>query len=100
MISVCCRREAPFTVQVGFDPSCGFTDGKAVSHEGSCAPEIFVGDDRLASPLATTRRRRIETGTGSLADKVALELSERAENVKDEPAASRSALHIGVALCH
>jgi hypothetical protein len=37
--------------------------------------------------LVTARHRRIETGTSSFPDEVALELSERAENMKDQPAA-------------
>ena len=51
------------------------------------APELFVGYNGLASALATARHRRIETGTSSFPDQVALELSERAENMKDQPAA-------------
>jgi hypothetical protein len=51
------------------------------------APELFVRHDGLASALATARLGCIEAGAGSFADEVALELSERAENVKDEPSA-------------
>jgi hypothetical protein len=49
------------------------------------APELFVCHDGFASALATARCRGVKTRAGPFANEVALELPQRAENVKDEP---------------
>ena len=70
-----------------FDASRSLANREASGDERLRVPELFVSHDGLASALATPGDRCIEAGAGSFADEVALELSERAENVKDEPAA-------------
>jgi hypothetical protein len=71
------------------DASRDLPNGEALGEERLGAPELFVRHDRFASALATARRRGVETGAGSFADEVALELPESAEDVKDEPSSWR-----------
>jgi hypothetical protein len=70
-------------------PRRRFANSEALSHKRASAPELFVRHNGLASALATARYRRVESGAGSLADEVALELSKRAKNMEDEPSAWR-----------
>ena len=72
-----------------FDASRSFANRETLGDKRLRAPELFVSHDGFASALATAGHRCIEAGTGSFADEVALELSECAENVKDEPSAWR-----------
>src|SRR5277367_1938218 len=72
-----------------FDASRSFANRKTLGDKRLSAPELFVSHDGFAPAPATAGHRRIEAGASSFADEVALELSERAENVKDEPSAWR-----------
>lgn len=72
-----------------FDASCSFANRKTLGDKRLSAPELFVSHDGFAPAPATAGHRRIEAGASSFADEVALELSERAENVKNEPSAWR-----------
>ena len=73
------------------DASRDLTNGETLGEERFRAPELFVRHDGFASALAAARRRGVETGAGSFADEIALELPERAEDVKmkDEPSSWR-----------
>jgi hypothetical protein len=53
------------------------------------AGELLGRDRRLATAFAAARLGRFQTGACALADEVALELRERAEQMKDERAAGR-----------
>ena len=66
-----------------FDASRSFANRKTLGDKRLRAPELFVSHDGFASAPATAGHRCIEAGAGSFADEVALELSERTENVKD-----------------
>ena len=72
-----------------FDASRDFSNGETLRAQRLRALELFVRHDGLASALASACRRRVETGAGSLADEIALELPERAEDVKYEPTSWR-----------
>ncbi len=72
-----------------FDASRSFANRKSLGDKRLLALELFVSHDGSASAPATASHRCIDAGAGSFADGVALELSERAENVKDEPSARR-----------
>jgi hypothetical protein len=74
------------------DAGRGFANRETLRDKRLRAPELFVGYNGLASASATARHRRIETGTSSFPDEVAFELSERAENMEDQPAAWRSGI--------
>ena len=52
----------------------------------SRAPELVVGDGRLAPTCATPRRRGREAHVGALLDQVALELAEGGEKVRQRAA--------------
>src|SRR5271166_2013046 len=72
-----------------FDASRSLANRKTLGDKRLRAPELFVSHDGFASAPATADHRCIEAGAGSFADEFALELSERTENVKDEPSAWR-----------
>ena len=71
------------------DASRDLTNGEALNEEGVSAPELFFRHDGFAPALAPARRRGVEAGAGSFADEVALELPERAEDVRDKPSSWR-----------
>ena len=51
------------------------------------ALQLFAGDDGFAPAFAAACCGRGKTGPGALPDQIAFELSERAEQVKDQTAA-------------